>query len=436
MLTSMLGGTSRGRLWLGAVAACLVPVAFAGCHPEFGSHSFTISANPAPTGEPVEFSAQSQTFKDSSAKDLAIDELHYRWDLNGDGLFETKSPTVRVAPTGTTTTSTSRSYSQPGTFPVNSLVYTNPTGTLGFVWTGMSGGDTSVKGTTLRVTDDATAGPPEESDTNPNDPPLASFTVTPNPVEPHQQVVFDASSSSDRDGSIASYAWDLDQIPGFERDTGTNPRTSLFFDNRGTYSIGLRVIDDDGAVGTTTRNVLVRFSTDPRRVPNRATDLPKFEFSPGGRQVNEGVFQLNGDELLLSRAKARGTLPADGFPAPLRGSHDVRWAADYVVRNNIQTQEAETEAFVLLTFATGGRACLGVNVAGDGEGEPKGTFRVLGGIGKAARLRGLGTATGDLDDEGNPIVSGRGRFRLTDSPDYGLGKGRCGPLRRLAPQRG
>ena len=136
------------------------------------------------------------------------------------------------------------------------------------------------------------------------------------------------------------------------------------------------------------------------------------------------------------RAKAKGTLPANEFPAALRGNHDVRWAADYIVNTNIETGEVDAEAFMLLTFATGGRACLGVNVTGDGQGRPEGTFRVLGGIGRAARLRGLGTATGQLDADGRPLVTGNGRFHLADEANYGLGKGRCGPLRRLAPQRG
>ncbi len=422
-----------GRKWgvLAALGVLACAAVLGGCE-KIKNHTFTLSANPAAVGQPIELAATARTVKSGAFTNIDLDRMEFRWDADGDGIFETSSRPGRGLLTGVVTSSITHTYAQPATLPVASLFSIKlPTGLV----IGTSE-DTSVKGMTLSVRESASPGPPTTSGDEANGPPIASFTVTPNPVEPHQQVVLDASASSDPDGSIRSYEWDLDQIPGFERNTGTVPRTTLFFDNRGTYTLGLRVTDNLGAPGTTTRQVVVRFSTDPRRTPTRATETPRFEFTPSAKPVREPVFQLNGNELLLSRAKAKGTLPANEFPAALRGNHNVRWAADYIVNTNIETGEVDAEAFMLLTFATGGRACLGVNVTGDGEGRPDGTFRVLGGIGKAARLRGLGTATGQLDADGRPLVTGTGRFRLADEANYGLGKGKCGPLRRLAPQRG
>ena len=56
--------------------------------------------------------------------------------------------------------------------------------------------------------------------------PQASFTASPNPVTTNAQVNFDASASSDPDGTIVKYEWDLDGNGSYETNTGTTPTTT------------------------------------------------------------------------------------------------------------------------------------------------------------------------------------------------------------------
>jgi YD repeat-containing protein len=91
----------------------------------------------------------------------------------------------------------------------------------------------------------------------PNQAPTASFTATPNPTVPAQQVVFDGSESSDVDGDVTKYEWDLDANGTFETDTGTNPTASRSYSSPGSRAVKLRVTDDDGATAQATRNLAV-----------------------------------------------------------------------------------------------------------------------------------------------------------------------------------
>ncbi len=107
-------------------------------------------------------------------------------------------------------------------------------------------------------------GPPTYEPTNgsllhfaPNSPPRASFTAQPNPARPNQTVTFDASSSSDPDGRIVSYRWDLDGDGAFETTTGSSPSTSTSYRRPQTVAVTLRVTDDDGASDEATVTVQV-----------------------------------------------------------------------------------------------------------------------------------------------------------------------------------
>ncbi len=63
--------------------------------------------------------------------------------------------------------------------------------------------------------------------------PLAAFTATPNPVVSGQSVTFNASTSSDPDGTIAKYEWDLDGNGSYETSTGTTATASRTFTTPG-----------------------------------------------------------------------------------------------------------------------------------------------------------------------------------------------------------
>src|SRR5207253_271371 len=90
--------------------------------------------------------------------------------------------------------------------------------------------------------------------------PVASFNASPNPAQAGQLVSFDGSASSDPDGTIAKYEWDLDGNGSYETNTGTTPSASATLTAPGSYEIKLRVTDNAGNSGQTTRTVTVEQS--------------------------------------------------------------------------------------------------------------------------------------------------------------------------------
>jgi PKD repeat protein len=85
-----------------------------------------------------------------------------------------------------------------------------------------------------------------------NQPPVASFTTTstigPVPLE----VAFDARASSDSDGQITSYHFDFG-----DGNSDTGATTSHTYSTAGNYTVTLTVTDNDGATGTTTKQITV-----------------------------------------------------------------------------------------------------------------------------------------------------------------------------------
>lgn len=87
-----------------------------------------------------------------------------------------------------------------------------------------------------------------------NQPPVASFTYTATDLT----VSFNASGSSDPDGSIVSYAWTFG-----DGTTGTGVSPGKTYAAGGTYSVKLTVTDNVGATGSQTQNVTVTAPPPP-----------------------------------------------------------------------------------------------------------------------------------------------------------------------------
>lgn len=100
----------------------------------------------------------------------------------------------------------------------------------------------------------------------PNRAPTASFTST----VTNLSAAFDASASTDADGTIANYAWDFG-----DGQSGTGATATHAYGSAGTFTVKLTVTDDDGAVGTMTRSVTT--TQAPNAAPTAAftatTDL-------------------------------------------------------------------------------------------------------------------------------------------------------------------
>ena len=86
----------------------------------------------------------------------------------------------------------------------------------------------------------------------PNVPPSAAIGSSGTGGQAPYAVNFDGTGSSDPDGSVVSYAWDF----GNTR-TATTPTASANYTQPGTYTVTLTVTDNQGATGTTTRQIVV-----------------------------------------------------------------------------------------------------------------------------------------------------------------------------------
>jgi len=85
-----------------------------------------------------------------------------------------------------------------------------------------------------------------------NLPPMANFTYSPTFPYVGQAVTFDASGSSDIDGTIVSYEWDFG-----DGSTGTDVLTLYTYESAGTFTVTLTVTDDLGATDTLQQEITI-----------------------------------------------------------------------------------------------------------------------------------------------------------------------------------
>jgi hypothetical protein len=101
------------------------------------------------------------------------------------------------------------------------------------------------------------------SDPPANEPPTSSFSASPNPALTDEVVKFDGSASSDPDGTITSYRWDLDGDGSFETDSGGVSTVTHSYTSAATPTVGLEVTDNDGATGYSTLQISVTAHASP-----------------------------------------------------------------------------------------------------------------------------------------------------------------------------
>ncbi len=84
-----------------------------------------------------------------------------------------------------------------------------------------------------------------------NTPPSASFTIEPGSISTGETVYFN-STSTDSDGSIASWSWEFG-----DGSTATGAEVTHSYSDDGSYTVNLTVADDDGASDTASETVTV-----------------------------------------------------------------------------------------------------------------------------------------------------------------------------------
>jgi len=201
---------------------------------------------------------QSVTFSAGGSSDPDGHIVAYEWDMNNDGITDMTGSTVTHA------------FDTVGAHPVR-LKVTDNEGAV----------DYKTKVVPVQST-----------------PPVASFTFTPETPNTGQSIAFDASGSSDADGTIILYEWDFDD-DGVTDKTGMSSTYS--YPAAGVYAVTLTVTDDDGAVDAQTKGVPVQVGGTSG--DNQAPEA-EFTFEPA-----DGT-EANINEVITFRAE--GSSDPDG----------------------------------------------------------------------------------------------------------------------------
>ncbi len=104
-------------------------------------------------------------------------------------------------------------------------------------------------------------------------PPVPSFSYSPSSPLTGQTVSYDASSSSDPDGTVVAYAWNFGDGASASGATAQHS-----FAANGTFSVSLTVTDDSGSVATT--STTVRVGNDPAPVFPNGSSLSTINVGP------------------------------------------------------------------------------------------------------------------------------------------------------------
>ncbi len=95
--------------------------------------------------------------------------------------------------------------------------------------------------------------------------PVAMFVLTPATGKAPISILFDGSASADPDGSIISYSWTVDNVV-----VGSGSTHNHTFSDGGTFTVGLVIIDNNGA----THNVGDTISINPVIAPTAGFTMP------------------------------------------------------------------------------------------------------------------------------------------------------------------
>jgi len=152
----------------------------------------------------------------------------YAWDFDGDGTYDYTDATEPDPPV--------QEYGSPGTYNVKFRVEDN----LGLT-------DVDTVAVTVSET--------------PNVPPTADLTTSPGGERgnPPLEVNFDASASTDTDGTIVEYLWDFENNGEFD-DWSDGPQATHVYTLPGIHTAAVRVEDNQGARDTATMEISVNIA--------------------------------------------------------------------------------------------------------------------------------------------------------------------------------
>ncbi|MBN2208892.1 MAG: PKD domain-containing protein [Candidatus Coatesbacteria bacterium] len=187
---------------------------------------FTIEPQSGTTETAFEFDASCSSDADSAGPA----QLQVRWDFEGDGVFDTQF-----------------SYSKVAYFTYSTAGYKSP-----IVEVKDPEGATDTADQRIFV---------EEKNT----PPDACFTVTPSTGSTATEFSFNASCSTDPDGTFATlqFRWDFENDGNYDTSYLTSPTVSHRFTTPGTKTVVLEVKDSAGDTDTAQRDIEVESENEP-----------------------------------------------------------------------------------------------------------------------------------------------------------------------------
>ncbi|MHA7143238.1 PKD domain-containing protein [Arthrobacter sp. TmT3-37] len=254
-----------------------------------------------------------------------------------------------------------------------------------------------------------------------NTPPTARFTETVSGLA----ASFDGSTSTDADGTIASYAWDFG-----DGTTGAGAKASKTYAAAGTYTVRLTVTDNSGAVHTASRAVTVT-AAPPANTPPTAAFT---QTATGLAASFDGSTSTDADGTIASYAWDFG----DGTTgAGVKASKTYAAAGTYTVRLTVTDNAGATNsASRAVTVTAAGqpagelaRDTFSRTVTGGwGTAEAGGTWAVGGSTGKYSvdGSRGLlnlaaaaSSATARLDGVSSLTTDTRFTAKLDKAPNGG-----------------
>jgi PKD repeat protein len=178
--------------------------------------------SPQPSGTEFTFDGSGST---PTGSGQAITK--YQWDFDGDGQFDTSGDAAAAKVVKHT-------FAAPGTYQV----------TLRVTQTNLESDDETK---TIEIANRA---------------PVASYAAAPNPAQTGQAVEFDGTASTDADGTIAKYEWDLDGDGRYDAGR-TASKVTTSYAKAGKYTTRLRVTDNDGETSEVSKDVVVGSANQP-----------------------------------------------------------------------------------------------------------------------------------------------------------------------------
>ena len=130
-----------------------------------------------------------------------------------------------------------------------------------------------------------------------NQPPVARFTTTCSLLACN----FDATTSSDPDGTIASYSWDYG-----DTNTGTGTTPAHTYTGAGSYTVTLTVTDNNGASASTAKLLNVEGNPPSGTISSTGSSAKAGSSSQPTTRIPVGA--LAGDRLLLALSANSSTL--------------------------------------------------------------------------------------------------------------------------------